>query len=274
VFSKDASVVLVKALGGGWTCPAYRRLAQLGSETIDPGAMGSHWIGKDGRNKDDKSEYSQSRNPERRRQKVAPALVDGFSAVRHAPEGFLVCSGDNELSIGYERESNRTEVCKRTVLFPYQNCQHSGKGDFIISRLVVHRLGPIRFRYAHGAIHHCLHRLANIRDPALGGVLWLCLNLPLLLGCLLCNRRLRRCRSTADVADLGSSGRHHGRADVWVVGELPVRYRDQASRASGRWVYYRFKDTENPLFKNIRCWIETVCCCDDIQRTCDGSGPV
>ena len=33
----------------------------------------------------------------------------------------------------------------------------------------------------------------------------------------------------------------------------------------GRWVYYRLKDTEHPFFKNIRCCIETVCCCGDIQ---------
>ena len=35
------------------------------------------------------------------------------------------------------------------------------------------------------------------------------------------------------MADLGSSGKHHRRADVRVVGELPVRHRDQASRARG-----------------------------------------
>ena len=33
----------------------------------------------------------------------------------------------------------------------------------------------------------------------------------------------------------------------------------------GRWVYYRLKDAEHPFFKNIRCCIETVCCCGDIQ---------
>ena len=33
----------------------------------------------------------------------------------------------------------------------------------------------------------------------------------------------------------------------------------------GRWVYYRLKDTEHSFFKNIRCCIETVCCCTDIQ---------
>jgi ArsR family transcriptional regulator len=33
----------------------------------------------------------------------------------------------------------------------------------------------------------------------------------------------------------------------------------------GRWVYYRLKDADHPLFKNVRCCIETVCCCSDIQ---------
>src|SRR2546429_8298359 len=34
----------------------------------------------------------------------------------------------------------------------------------------------------------------------------------------------------------------------------------------GRWVYYRLKDAEHPFFKNIRCCIETVCCCADVQE--------
>jgi ArsR family transcriptional regulator len=33
----------------------------------------------------------------------------------------------------------------------------------------------------------------------------------------------------------------------------------------GRWVYYRLKDVDHPLFKNVRCCIETVCCCSDFQ---------
>jgi hypothetical protein len=33
------------------------------------------------------------------------------------------------------------------------------------------------------------------------------------------------------VADFGSSGKHHRRADVRVVGKFPVRHPDQASRA-------------------------------------------
>ena len=34
----------------------------------------------------------------------------------------------------------------------------------------------------------------------------------------------------------------------------------------GRWAYYRLKDADHPFFKNIRCCIETVCCCSDIQE--------
>lgn len=34
----------------------------------------------------------------------------------------------------------------------------------------------------------------------------------------------------------------------------------------GRWVYYRLKDADCPFFKNIRCCIESVCCCSDIQE--------
>ena len=81
----------------------------------------------------------------------------------------------------------------------------------------------------------CVHWLAPIGDSALGGLLSLalfyivgiCL---LLLGFQLRDRRLWRCRSTVDLADLGSSGKHHRGADVRVVGELPVRCREQASR--------------------------------------------
>ena len=76
---------------------------------------------------------------------------------------------------------------------------------------------------------------APFGDSVLGGLLSLalfyivgiCL---LLLGCQLCDRWLRRCRSSVDLADLGSSGKHHWRADVRVVGELPVRHREQANR--------------------------------------------
>lgn len=33
----------------------------------------------------------------------------------------------------------------------------------------------------------------------------------------------------------------------------------------GRWAYYRLKDADHPFLKNIRCCIESVCCCVDIQ---------
>ncbi len=33
----------------------------------------------------------------------------------------------------------------------------------------------------------------------------------------------------------------------------------------GRWVYYRLKDADHPFVNNVRCCIETVCSCDDIQ---------
>jgi len=36
-------------------------------------------------------------------------------------------------------------------------------------------------------------------------------------------------------------------------------------RREGRFVYYRLKGTEHPLFENLRCCLESVCCCDDIQ---------
>lgn len=37
-------------------------------------------------------------------------------------------------------------------------------------------------------------------------------------------------------------------------------------RREGRWVYYRLKDADHLLFDNIRCCLDTVCCCDDIQQ--------
>ena len=33
----------------------------------------------------------------------------------------------------------------------------------------------------------------------------------------------------------------------------------------GRWIYYRLKDADHPFFDNLRCCLETVCCCFDIQ---------
>src|SRR5260370_21215723 len=90
------------------------------------------------------------------------------------------------------------------------------------------------YRHSRDVIDDCVHWLAPFGDSVLGGLLSLalfyivgiCL---LLLGCQLCDRWLRRCRSSVDLADLGSSGKHHWRADVRVVGELPVRRREQAS---------------------------------------------
>jgi ArsR family transcriptional regulator len=38
----------------------------------------------------------------------------------------------------------------------------------------------------------------------------------------------------------------------------------EADRA-GRFVYYRLKHAEHPLYDNLRCCLETVCCCEDIQ---------
>jgi len=33
----------------------------------------------------------------------------------------------------------------------------------------------------------------------------------------------------------------------------------------GRFVYYRLKGAQHPFFDNLRCCLESVCCCDDIQ---------
>ena len=33
----------------------------------------------------------------------------------------------------------------------------------------------------------------------------------------------------------------------------------------GRWIYYRLKDADHPFFDNLRCCLEAVCCCLDIQ---------
>lgn len=37
-------------------------------------------------------------------------------------------------------------------------------------------------------------------------------------------------------------------------------------RREGRWVYYRLKNPDHPLVEQIRCCLETVCCCADIQE--------
>jgi hypothetical protein len=113
-----------------------------------------------------------------------------------------------------------------------------GCGDCMGKTQVCARSSQARgdqFRHPRDAMDDCVHWLAPFGDSALGGLLSLalfyivgiCL---LLLGCQLCDRWLRRCRSSVDLADLGSSGKHHWRADVRVVGELPVRRREQASR--------------------------------------------
>ncbi len=36
-------------------------------------------------------------------------------------------------------------------------------------------------------------------------------------------------------------------------------------RREGRWVYVRLKDAKHPFFEQIRCCLETVCCCHDVQ---------
>jgi len=107
-----------------------------------------------------------------------------------------------------------------------------GKTQFCARRSQV---GADPFHHAHDATDDCVHWFARIGDSDLGVLLSLALfstmgSRLLLLGCQLCDRRLRRCRSSMDVADLGSGGKHHRRADVRVVGELPVRNREQASR--------------------------------------------
>jgi hypothetical protein len=107
-----------------------------------------------------------------------------------------------------------------------------GKTQFYVPRSQV-RAGP--FRHARDATDDCVHRFARIGDSALIGLLSLglfsivgiCL---LLFGCQLWDCRLWRCRSSVDVAYLGSSGKHHRSADVRLIGELPFRHREQASR--------------------------------------------
>lgn len=36
-------------------------------------------------------------------------------------------------------------------------------------------------------------------------------------------------------------------------------------RREGRWVYVRLKDAGHPFLDQIRCCLQTVCCCPDIQ---------
>lgn len=37
-------------------------------------------------------------------------------------------------------------------------------------------------------------------------------------------------------------------------------------RREGRWIYHRLKHAEHPFLDNLRCCLETVCCCADIQK--------
>lgn len=37
-------------------------------------------------------------------------------------------------------------------------------------------------------------------------------------------------------------------------------------RREGRWVYHVLRNVQHPFFENIRCCVETACCCDDIQE--------
>ncbi len=37
-------------------------------------------------------------------------------------------------------------------------------------------------------------------------------------------------------------------------------------RREGRWVYHSLKDADHPFFDNLRCCLEAVCCCFDIQE--------
>ena len=36
-------------------------------------------------------------------------------------------------------------------------------------------------------------------------------------------------------------------------------------RREGRWVYMQLKHAKHPLFEQIRCCLETVCCCHDVR---------
>jgi len=37
-------------------------------------------------------------------------------------------------------------------------------------------------------------------------------------------------------------------------------------RREGRWVYYALKNARHPFFESIRCCVDSVCCCADIQE--------
>ncbi len=37
-------------------------------------------------------------------------------------------------------------------------------------------------------------------------------------------------------------------------------------RREGRWVYHSLKDADHPFYDNLRCCLQAVCCCFDIQE--------
>lgn len=37
-------------------------------------------------------------------------------------------------------------------------------------------------------------------------------------------------------------------------------------RRAGRWVYYSLKNPNHPFLDSLRCCLESVCCCTDIQE--------
>ena len=41
----------------------------------------------------------------------------------------------------------------------------------------------------------------------------------------------------------------------------------------GRWIYYRLKDADHPFFDNLRCCLETVCCCNPRLRSLRSKRP-
>jgi len=36
-------------------------------------------------------------------------------------------------------------------------------------------------------------------------------------------------------------------------------------RRDGRWIYYALRNVRHPLYESLRCCVEKVCCCADIQ---------
>jgi hypothetical protein len=98
----------------------------------------------------------------------------------------------------------------------------------------IHKLGPlrsavfmVRFTTFIIGLHVLQILLWTALSLALLPIMGICL---LLLDLQLCDRWLRRCRSSVDVAGLGSGGKYHRRADVRVVRERPVCDGDPARR--------------------------------------------